>query len=171
MVMTVTVIWRSLQGTRTTYLHRNLRFDITKLISPYSYTVLLRDPSFALFGTYSFRFSPSDDYDDGDGDAANVDNDDDNDDDDDDDDDDDYDDDDVESGYLHDTMETCHDLEMNGNRGRRLVRAETGSESGTESELLNTTAKEPRKVATSWSCVKHLITSLYPLIRTGIGCG
>jgi hypothetical protein len=40
MVMMVTVIWRSLQGTRTTYLQRNLRFDITQLISTDSYTVL-----------------------------------------------------------------------------------------------------------------------------------
>ena len=60
-------------------------------------------------------FAPSDDYDNGDGDDANVD------DDGDDDDDDDHD----ESGYLHDGMETRYDLVMNGNGGRRLVRAET----------------------------------------------
>jgi hypothetical protein len=55
---------------------------------------------------------PSDDDNEGDGDDTNVDY---NDDDDDDDDDDD------ESGYLHDAMETRHDLEMNGNRGRHQV--------------------------------------------------
>jgi hypothetical protein len=68
-------------------------------------------------------------------------------------------------------METRHDLEMNGNRGRRLVRAETDSESGTQSEPSNTRAKEPRKVATRRSWVRPLITSLYPLILTGIACG
>jgi hypothetical protein len=108
-------------------------FDIIQLISTYSYTVLYRDPSFALFAKGSIRISPRDDYNNGDGDAANVDDDDDDDDDDyddddnyddDDDDDDDNDDDnenddddaDDESGYLDDTMQTRHDLEMNGNR-------------------------------------------------------
>jgi hypothetical protein len=74
---------------------------------------------------------PSDDYDDSDGDAANVDDADDDDDDDDDHDDDD-DDDDEEIEYLHCAMETRYNLEMNGNRGRRLVRAETDSKSGNQ---------------------------------------
>jgi len=68
-------------------------------------------------------------------------------------------------------METRHDLEMNGNRGRRLVRAETDSESGTQSEPSKMRAKEPRKVATRRSWVRPLITSLYQLILTGIACG
>jgi len=68
-------------------------------------------------------------------------------------------------------MKTRHDLEMNGNRGRCLVRAETNSESGNQSEPSNTRAKEPRKVATRRSSVRPLITSLYPLILTGIACG
>jgi hypothetical protein len=58
-------------------------------------------------------FFPGDNYDHGDGDASN---DDENDDDDDDDD---------EIEYQHRTMETRHDLEMDGNQGRHLVRAET----------------------------------------------
>jgi hypothetical protein len=99
-------------------LAKNLRFDITQIISTYSFTVLFRDPTFYLFGTECFRFSPSDDYNNGVGDAVNVDNDNDDDDDDDDDyDDDDDDDDDDDSGYLHEAMETGDNLEMNGNRG------------------------------------------------------
>jgi len=97
----VMVIWRSLQAIWITYLQRNLRFDNTQHISTNSYTVLKRDRSFNLFCTGSFRFSASDDNDDGDVDAANVDVDDDDDDD--------------ERGYLHDNMETRHDLEMMGN--------------------------------------------------------
>ena len=64
-------------------------------------------------------------------------------------------------------METRHDLEMNGNRGRRLVKAETDCDSGTQSEPLNTRATEHRKAATRRSWVRSLITSLYPLILTG----
>jgi len=64
---------------------------------------------------------PRDDYDDGDGDAANVDDDDDDDNDE----------------YLHYTMESRYNLEMNGNRGRHLVRAETDWKSGTQSEPSN----------------------------------
>jgi len=42
-VILVAVIWRSLLGNRKTYLQRNLRFDITQLITTYSYLVLYRD--------------------------------------------------------------------------------------------------------------------------------
>jgi hypothetical protein len=111
--------------------------------------------------------SPSDDHDYGDGYTANVDVDDDEADDDDDDADDDDDDND-ESGYLHVAMETRHDLEMNGNRGRRLFTTETDSESGTQLESSNTSSMEPRKVVTRRSWFTPLITSLYPLIQTGI---
>jgi len=52
-----------------------------------------------------------------------------------------------------------------------LTLAETDSDSGTQSESSNTRAKEPRKVATRRSWVRPLITSLYPLILTGIACG
>jgi len=106
-------------------------------------------------------FSSSGDYNDGDSDGANDDDDGDDDDDDDDD----------ESGYLHHGMETRHDLEINGNQGRRLVRAETDPQSGTQSEPWNMRAKEPRKVATRRSWGKPLSTSLYPFILTGIVCG
>jgi len=68
-------------------------------------------------------------------------------------------------------MDTRHNLEMNGNRGRRLVRAATDPESGTQSEPSNMRAKEPRMVANRRSWVRPLITSLYPLILTGIACG
>jgi len=104
------------------------------------------------------RCSPNANYDDGDGDATNVDGDDDEDDDDD------------ESGHLHDARETRHDLEMNGNRGRCLVRAETDSGRGTQLEPLNMRAKDPQMVATRRSWVRPLITPLYPLILTGIAC-
>jgi hypothetical protein len=73
--------------------------------------VLYRNPSFNLFCTGSVRFLPSDEYNHGDGNAANVDDDDADDDDEDDDDDDDDD----ECGYLHEVVETRHELEMNGN--------------------------------------------------------
>jgi len=68
-------------------------------------------------------------------------------------------------------METHHDLEIDGNRGRRLVIAETDFKSGTQSEHLNTRGKEPQKVVTRRSWVRPLITSLYPLILTGIAHG
>jgi len=56
-----------------------------------------------LFGTSRFKCSKSDDIDIGDGQAANVE-------------DDDNDDDDVDdSGYLHNDMQTHHDLVINGN--------------------------------------------------------
>lgn len=150
MLMIVTVIWRSLQGTLITYLQRNLKFDMTQLIATYSYTVWKRAASFDLYSTGSWKFWLIGDYNYGNGNAANVHND--------------------EIGYLLHAMETRQSLEMNHNQGRLLVTAETDSESGPLSKPLNTRPKEPCSLANRTSWVRRLIPSAYPGIQRGIAC-
>ena len=166
LVMMVTVLWRSHQGTQTTYLQSNLRFDVIQLISTYLYRVSRRDSSLDLFGLGIFRFSPGNDGNQGDCDSANVDNYDCCDDDDDNNDDD-------KRGYLHDNMETCHNMKLNGNEGRHLVWAEPDAMSGIQSDPMNmrpnmmVTLKE----ATRRFCIRALITSSYPLLLPTIAWG
>jgi len=67
-------------------------------------------------------------------------------------------------------MEIHHDLEINGNGGRCLVRSRTDSESGTQSDMTNTRAKDDRKVTSRRSWVGPIFTSFYPLLLTGTAC-